>query len=71
MLGLFIFWALRSPRDRQVSHPAIRKSFRLSAELGKSSYGRNDNASADGVQGDRKENVKYRPQVEKIAQNIV
>jgi hypothetical protein len=51
--------------------PAIRISFRLSAELGKSSLGRNDNPSAHGVQGDRKENVKYRPTVESIAQNIV
>jgi hypothetical protein len=51
--------------------PAIRSSFALSAELGKSSLGRNDNPSAHGVQGDRKGNVKYRLTVEAIAQNIV
>jgi hypothetical protein len=65
------FLGTKIPAGSPSIAPAIRKSFRLSAELGKSSYGRNDNASADGVQGDRKENVKYRPQVEKIAKNIV
>jgi hypothetical protein len=51
--------------------PAIRVSLGLSAELRKSSLARNDNPSAHGVQGDRKENVKYRLTVEVIAQNIV
>jgi hypothetical protein len=51
--------------------PTIRVSLGLSAELGKSSLARNDNPSAHGVQGDRKGNVKYRPMVETILQNIV
>jgi hypothetical protein len=47
--------------------PTIRISLGLSAELGKSSLDRNDNPSAHGVQGDRKENVKYRLRVELFA----